>query len=132
MSAETQSNIQPGDTLTLEAGGTITEGYICKLHTDGTVIPIAAKNDTGVLFLALEDGVSGGNVALKRLHPGTEIRIKTSTVSGTQNAGVIVYLAASADGKIDENSSSATAIGRALETFTTGKLVRVQPFAQGA
>jgi hypothetical protein len=122
-----QSNIQPGDRFTGVAGGTLTNGLLAKIHTDGTYKPVAAANDTR-LVLVLEDASSGDNVALQRLHPGTEVRAICGTVSGTQNAGVALY--ATSDGHVSEVSTSATKVGYALETFVTGQYVKFQPIAQ--
>lgn len=126
----TQSNITPGDKFTGVAGGTLTEGLICKIHTDGTFIPVAGEGDTALLFLCLDNAISGQSVALQRLHPGTEVRVKCGTVSGTQNAGVALYLGTSDDGKVTEVSTNATKVGYSMETFVTGQLVRMQPISQ--
>jgi hypothetical protein len=121
-----QSNTTRG-LLRKTASAAITGGYLVKLATDGRVSPVAAASDKA-MFLALHDAASGEQVDLAPLSPEGNVRIRAGTVSGTQNAGVAVYLAAApaADGRINEVSTSATKIGYAEEQFVTNQLVLIR------
>lgn len=124
---DTQSNTTNG-VVAKVAAAAITAGYLVKLTTAGLVTPVAAVGDRA-MFVALNDAASGDPVDCLPLSPERNVRIKAGTVSGTQNAGVAVYLAAApaADGRINEVSTNATKIGYAEETFVTGQLVLVRP-----
>lgn len=128
MSSALQSNTIRGQ-LAKIANGAITAGLCVKLHTaTGKVTACTAANDRPQ-FVALNDAADGETVQVLPLEPGGQVRIKAGTVSGTQNAGVAVYLAASNDGKVNEVSTSATKIGYAEETFVTGQLVLIRPIS---
>lgn len=129
---DTQSNTTPG-VVAKVAALAVTAGYVVKLTTAGLVTPVAAANDAGALFVALNSASAGEPVDCLPLSPERNVRIKAGTVSGTQNAGVAVYLAAApaADGRVNEVATSATKIGYAEETFVTGQLVLIRPISQG-
>lgn len=122
-----QTNTVQGP-VTKIASGAINAGYCVKLTTAGLVTACTAASDRA-LFVALETVSDGQPVLCQPLSPDRQVRIKAGTVSGTQNAGVKVYLAAApaADGRINEVSTSATLIGYAEEQFVTGQLVLVRP-----
>lgn len=125
----TQSNTRTGAVPKI-AQAQITGGRLVKLHTDGRVAPVAAANDRA-MYLATHDAAAGEVVECIPLSGEGQIRVRAGTVSGTQNAGVAVYLAAApaADGRINEVSSSATKIGYAEEPFVTDQLVLVRPIS---
>src|SRR5262245_40473094 len=112
-----QSNTTPG-ILRKKATTAVTGGYCVKLDSSGGVSAVAAVADKPQ-FLALHDAAIGESVDVLPLDPNGNVRIKAGTVSGTQNSGVAVYLAAApaADGRINEVSTSATKIGYAEEPF---------------
>lgn len=124
---DTQSNTTTG-VVSKVAAAAITAGYCVTLTTAGLVAPVSAANNRA-MFVALNDAATGEPVDCMPLSPERNVRIKAGTVSGTQNAGVAVYLAAApaADGRINEVSTSATKVGYAEEQFATGQLVLVRP-----
>ncbi len=124
-----QSNTQNGIVRRV-ANAAITGGRCVKIASDGRVAPVSAVADRPQ-FLALHDAASGEAIDLIPLSPDGNVRIRAGTVSGTQNAGIAVYLAAApaADGRINEVSTSATKIGYAEETFVTDQLVLVRPIS---
>lgn len=130
MSSAVQSNVIRGQ-LSKIAVGAILAGYAVKLHsTTGSVVACSAVADKPQ-FVALNDAASGEAVQVLPLEPSGQVRLKAGTVSGTQNAGVPVYLAAApaADGRINEVATSATKIGYAEESFVTGQMVLVRPIS---
>jgi hypothetical protein len=108
------------------AASAIGAGKMVKLATDGRVTAVAAVADRA-MYIALNDAAIGEIVDCQPLDPNTQVRIKAGTVTGTQNAGVAVYLAASADGLVNEVVTGATKVGYAEEQFVTGQLVLVRP-----
>jgi hypothetical protein len=123
----TQTNTVDG-MVTKLASGAITAGNCVKLDSQGKVTAVSAVSDR-VLFVALETVADGQPVMCQPLSPESNIRIRAGTVSGTQNAGLPVYLAAipAADGRINEVVAGATKVGYAEEPFVTNQLVLIRP-----
>lgn len=119
-----QTNTKSGSLVKTSASA-IVAGALVKLTTTGAVTAVTAVGDRA-LYVALEAASGTGiNIAVQPLDPGTQLRMKAGTVSGTQNAGVAVYLDEA--GLICETSTNATKVGYAEETFVTGQLVLVRP-----
>lgn len=125
MGYPSQTNVVEG-IVQKTAAAAISAGYLVKLTSAGLVTPVTAANDRA-MYVAAEDIASGASGACIPLSSDRQVRMKCGTVSGTQNAGVAVYLAASADGLVNEVSTSATKLGYAEEKFVTGQLVLVRP-----